>query len=56
MEYKKKVQLEKEIETMQTELAAIQKRHTEQSNGKMYEWQTTDGDKPGEASAPYSFV
>ena len=58
VDFKKKVLLEKEIESMQTELSALQKKHTEQQNvnGKMYEWQTTDGDKPGEAAAPYSLV
>lgn len=57
-EYKKKVQLEKEIESMQNELASLQKKHTEQQNadGQMYKWQTTDGDKPGQPSAPYSFI
>ena len=26
------------------------------SKSKVYEWQTSDGDKPGESSAPYSLL
>jgi len=32
------------------------KRSETQGNSKNYEWQTSDGDKPGEGGAPYSFV
>ena len=34
------------------------KMHTDGSKdqGKLYEWQTSDGDKPGEGGAPFTIV
>lgn len=49
--------IEGEISVLQTEVTRIMKLHSEDSKeqGKLYEWQTSDGDKPGEGGAKYSF-
>ena len=52
--------LEGEIGSLQAELASLQKQKVDnldpKSKSKLYEWQTSDGDKPGESAAQYSVV
>lgn len=50
--------LESEINSLQMEVNKIMKMHQGEESGddsKMYAWQTSDGDKPGDKTAPYTF-
>ena len=50
----KLTKLQNEIQTMQAEIYAIMKKHTEDGNqDKIYEWQTSDDSKPGSTGGKY---
>ena len=53
----KLTKLQNEISTMQAEIDAIMKKHTEEgSQDKIYEWQTSDDNKPGSSGGKYGNI
>lgn len=49
--------LQNEIQTMQAEIDAIMKKHQEEGNQeKIYEWQTSDDNKPGSTGGAFGNV